>query len=237
MSFALLRHAAVLALAATSIVGIERSGAATYTTSFDGSENPISEGGAWSHLGLDWQKVMKSNGMAFGTQTGNGGYDDSYAVLSGFGPNHSATATLHLNPAIDGSCTHEVEILLRWADAAHTARGYEVNLSFDGGYAQIVRWNGALGDFTVLGGGSYGAIKEGDTFSASIEGDLITLTVNGTRVAQVRDGTWTNGNPGMGFFRRACGANSDFGFLSYTATDGTQTQTAKPMPPSNVVAQ
>ena len=43
---------------------------------------------------------------------------------------------------MDPGCTHEVEVLLRWADSAHIARGYECNLAFDGGYAQIVRWNG-----------------------------------------------------------------------------------------------
>jgi hypothetical protein len=36
---------------------------------------------------------------------------------------------------IDASCTHEVEILLRWFDAEHVARGYECHLAFDGSYA------------------------------------------------------------------------------------------------------
>ena len=52
----------------------------TFTTEFDGTENPLSESGVWSHTGLDWTKVQKANGIAFGTQTGNGGYDDSYAL-------------------------------------------------------------------------------------------------------------------------------------------------------------
>src|ERR1051325_4346552 len=72
-----------------------------YATSFDGSEAPLSEGGAWSNTGLDWTPVIKSNGAAHGTQTGNGGYDDSYAVLSGFSPNQAASATVQLASQID----------------------------------------------------------------------------------------------------------------------------------------
>jgi hypothetical protein len=56
--------------------------AQVFTTSFDGNENPLSEGGVWLHEGLDWKQVQKVNGIACGTQTGTGGYDDSYATLS-----------------------------------------------------------------------------------------------------------------------------------------------------------
>src|SRR5262245_9498429 len=63
-------------------------GGKSYSTEFDGIENPLSEGGVWSHVGLDWRNVEKSGGIAYGTQTGTGGYDDSYAVLSGFPPDH-----------------------------------------------------------------------------------------------------------------------------------------------------
>jgi hypothetical protein len=226
----LLRAVAVLMFAATSWTVL----AQTFTTEFDGTENPLSEGGAWSHAGLDWTKVQKANGIAFGTQTGNGGYDDSYAVLSGFGPDQSASAKVHIASSVDRSCTHEMEILLRWADSNHNARGYEINISFDGGYSQIVRWNGAYGDFTVLGDGTYTGLKEGDTFQASIVGDLIKISVNGNPIAQVRDSKFTTGNPGVGFFRRACGTNADVGFQNFSATGNGGR--AAPLPPTNVTA-
>lgn len=190
----------------------------SYSTNFDGTENPISEGGTWSHAGLDWTTVQKSGGIAYGTQTGTGGYDDSYAKLSGFSPDQTASAVIHLVSPIDGSCSHEVELLMRWTDSAHSAQGYEVNLSYDGSYAQIVRWNGAIGDFTVLGGGSFSGLKDGDVFKASIIGNIITAYVNDIQVAQVTDATYSSGNPGIGFFRRNCGTNTDFGFASFTAT-------------------
>jgi len=78
-----------------------------YSTDFDGTESPISEGGAWSHVGLDWTLVDTAGGIAYGTQTGTNGYDDSYAHLSGFPPDHSASAVIYRSPSLDGTCgTH-----------------------------------------------------------------------------------------------------------------------------------
>ncbi len=201
-------------VSAKTQVGVSLQG---YSTNFDLTENPISEGGAWSHVGLDWTTVQTSGGIAYGTQTGSGGYDDSYATLSGFPSDQSASAVIHLINNIDTSCSHEVELHLRWNDTAHSAQGYEVNMSFDGG-AQIVRWNGAIGSYTVLGGGSFRGLKDGDVFKASMIGNVITAYVNDIQVAQVTDAAYSTGNPGIGFFRRNCGTNADFGFTSFTAT-------------------
>jgi chitodextrinase len=191
----------------------------SYSTNFDLVENPIAEGGVWSHNGLDWSLVQTNNGMAFGTQTGTNGYDDSYAILSGFSPDHTVSGVIQLSSSIDTSCSHEVELLLRWSDSAHSAQGYEVVLSFDGAYAQVVRWNGTIGDFTVLANSYYPTLKDGDVFSASIAGNVITAYVNGNQIIQTTDSTYTSGNPGMGFFRRNCGTSADYGFRSFTASE------------------
>lgn len=214
-------------------------GAPAYSSEFDGAENPISEGGAWSHVGKDWTYVAKAGGIAFGTQGGTRSqprpnlYNDSYAVLSGFPPDHSASAVIYRASSIDDSCSHEFEILLRWSDDESNARGYELNLNFDGGYAQIVRWNGPYGDFTVLGGGSYFGLKSGDVFMGTIEGNVITSYVNGQQVAQVTDATFPDGNPGIGFFRGSCGSNNDIGFTSFQAWKTGET-VARPKPPKDV---
>ena len=42
----------------------------TYSTNFEGDENPLSEGGKWFHNGLDWAKFSKRGGIAYGTQSG-----------------------------------------------------------------------------------------------------------------------------------------------------------------------
>jgi hypothetical protein len=37
----------------------------TYTTTFDGAENPLSEGGKWSNNGLDWTNIRKGQGIVY----------------------------------------------------------------------------------------------------------------------------------------------------------------------------
>jgi hypothetical protein len=199
---------------------IQVNGPVSYTTDFDLTEAPISEGGAWIHLGDDWTLIDTANGYAFGTQFPNNGYDDSYAHLTGFPANQTASGIIHRAANMDPGCTHEVEILMRWDDAAHNARGYECNLAWDGGYAQIVRWNGPLGDFTYLASGSVpGGVHDGDTLSATAIGNQITLYVNGTMVAQATDSTWPTGQPGMAMWRGGgCGVIGDYGFTHYNAT-------------------
>jgi hypothetical protein len=207
--------------------------AVTYSTDFNLVENPISEGGRWHHNGLDWTVIETFGGNAIGTQalgvfrSGASAYNDSYAYLTGFPADQQASAVIHLDPSINGGCTHEAEILLRWSDAAHTARGYECNLAFNGGYAEVVRWNGALGDYTYVspqGSGGPGAVHDGDVFSAQIVGNIITTSLNGRQlqhldVTSIGGAVWTDGNPGIGMFRgvQGCGSRGDYGFTRYTA--------------------
>ena len=219
---------AVILLA--SVFGCTAGLSQTYSTRFEGSENPLSEGGRWLNRSLDWTKIRKSGGMACGTQTGtNSGiyrYDDSFAHLSGFPPDQEAWGQVHIAKP-DSRCHQEVEILLRWSSSAHNTTGYEcfarcVNNSSS--YVQIVRWDGPLGKFTYLAdmrGTNYG-LKNGDTLKASIVGDVITVHINGVKKAQATDDTFKTGNPGIGEFL-ACdgghglGSNADFGFSSFTA--------------------
>jgi hypothetical protein len=99
---------------------------------------------------------------------------------------------------------------------------------------QIVRWNGPLGSWTLLdarGGASYG-IRTGDVVKATAIGNVITAYINGVAVLQVTDSTYPGGSPGMGFYlQNATGKNSDYGFTSFTATDGSVSSLS---PPSNL---
>ncbi len=201
-----------------------------YSTAFAGEENPLSERGKWINQGLDWTKIRKARGLAFGTQTGiHKGiyrYDDSYAHLSGFPPDQEAWGEVYISKA-DRSCHQEVEILLRWTSSAHRTTGYECFarcVSDDSSYVQIVRWEGPLGKFTYLAdkrGVDYG-LKSGDILKASVVGNVITVSINGRVKAQVKDDTYQTGNPGIGTFLscdkgRGVGTNQDFGFRSFTA--------------------
>jgi hypothetical protein len=193
--------------------------AKTYTTNFDATENPISEGGAWTNIGLDWTAVVTSGGIAHGTHRATG-YNDSYAILSGFAADQSVEATIFIN----GSFTYnqEVELLLRWSQSAHVARGYEVLWDARNAYGYIVRWNGALGDFTLLKRLAFPrAPVSGDIVKARIVGSVITVYFNGALVGIFSDSTWATGNPGIGFYSDdPSGAqNPRFGFTRFMATD------------------
>jgi hypothetical protein len=215
--------AAILAVAWSAALGSAPpplpAPVASYSTSFPLTENPISEGGAWSNIGLDWTTVQTANGHAHGTQPGTGAYTDSYAHLSGFTADQEAQAVVFHDPSQTGG-TQEVELLLRWADSAHMARGYECNFSYGGGYAEIVRWNGPLSDFTYLARVSLGrALVTGDVVKAHIIGNVITVFFNGSQVNQATDSTWVTGQPGMAFWKgSSSGPNTALGFSSYTAT-------------------
>lgn len=204
-----------------------------YTTNFLGTENPISESGAWTRLSTTWAAVQTANGVAFGTQVGNlanpAAFNDSNASLLGFSPNVTLTATVHLSPNIADGQTHEVELLFRMAGDATHLRGYE--MSFDtGGNVTLVRWNGDLGDYTFVNhtGGTnpeIGSLKNGDVISATAAGSLFTASVNGVPIYSATDSTFADGLPGIGFFVRREGQAADdafnamYGFSSLTAVD------------------
>jgi hypothetical protein len=201
------------------------TGARNYTTNFDLTEIAISEGSVWRRANNVWTNVTTANGNAFGTNGIANQYDDSYALLSGFGPDQQAEAVVFRSPSlVTTGTTHEMELLLRFSDDANNARGYECLFNYAGG-VQIVRWNGALGDFTVLpltgGAGNLGRdLVSGDVIKATIVGNVISSYINGVLRAQATDSTFASGQPGIGFFTRSVGvsANPNFGMTSYAVS-------------------
>lgn len=203
-----------------------------YTTRFPLAEAPISEGGKWVNgrrEGLDWADVRTRAGFAFGAQSGTAQgaarYGDSTALLTGvWGPGQMAQATVRTVNQNE-KIYEEVELRLRSALSAHRATGYEILfrcLKTDNAYAEIVRWNGPLGDFTYLTrarGVQYG-VADGDVVKATIVGNVITACINGVAVLQATDDTYANGKPGMGFYLEgAGGVNGDYGFTEFMASD------------------
>jgi len=231
-----------LCIASLMLSGCGGSGATTtivipptvnsYSTSFPLTENPISESGHWTNgktNGLDWGNVQTTPGLAFGTNFGN--FADSTAILTGsWGANQMAQATVHSVNQTD-SVYEEVELRLRSTISAHNITGYEINFRCSktgNAYSQIVRWNGALGNFTYLSakdGAQYG-VTDKDVVKATIVGSVITVYLNGVQINQATDTTYTAGNPGMGFYSSGVsGINANYGFTTFHAEDGlTSTQ-------------
>lgn len=219
----------------------------SYSTSFaspPAPENPIREGCTWldgAADGTNWQNVQTVSGKAFGNQQGSAGsYDDSEAILTGtWGPNQTAQATVFCSGASGGQ---EVELRLHSTISPGVSNGYEINYlcATSGGYNQIVRWNGPLGNFTYvsttcqLSGGACG-VKTGDVIKATIDGSgNIVSYINGVQSNSGTDTTYAGGSPGIGFWRDATDTtNSDFGLTSFSATDGGADTLA---PPTNLAA-
>ncbi len=206
--------------------------AVTHTTTFATTENPLSESGQWENgqdVGIDWTNVAVSGGVAYGTQTGASSppYDDSVALLTGtWGAQQYARAKIVTTNRQSGSIFEEVELRLRSTLSANSCTGYEVNVGLNtSAYMQIVRWNGPLGDFTLLDAQSI-TVEDGDVFEATAIGDVITAYLNSVQILQVTDATYSAGNPGIGFYLQgATGLNSDFGLTEFSAT-GYDTQVA-----------
>jgi len=135
-----------------------------------------------------------------------------------------------------GDMFEEAAIRLRSTISVHRNEGYEINFrcTHDGSqYVQIVRWNGPLGDFSDVETATGPGLHDGDIVKATIVGNVITAYVNGVQVVQGTDSTFANGNPGMGFYLHgisgANAANADFGFTTFTASDGAGSLPSAPM--------
>lgn len=194
----------------------------SYSTSFPLNEAPISESGNWLNGGtdgIDWYDVITGNGVAYGAVSA-GAYTDPTALLTGtWGRNQIAKAMVYSQRQTE-KYYQEVEIRLRSTLEAHRCTGYEVFwrcLQTRNAYAEIVRWNGKVGDWTSLQkntGSQYG-VKDGDVVEASIVGDVIKGYVNGVEVISAVDSTYSGGSPGIGFNYGVGDANRDFGFSSF----------------------
>ena len=203
--------------------------AAGYSTTFPLTENPISENAQWTNggsVGLNWHNVRTTPGFAFGTQSGATNFNDSIAVLKGtWAADQFATATVRTVNQQSGSIFEEVELLLRFTITANSARGYEFLFACRQGgdrYVQIVRWNGALGDFTLLDARAGPGLKTGDQIKATISGSTLTTYINNVAIFSVNDSAITSGNPGIGFYNQGgtTAMNADFGLTNFVANSG-----------------
>lgn len=215
---------------------------ASYSTSFPGTENPVSESGAWIKRGLaeglDWtDPATDGTGICYGTQAvGSPVVDDSVGHLGGFSNDHQITVTFK-NDQSFGTADIEVEAHLRCTITAHSIISYELSWQNNGaGKASLylVQWQGARGSFIFLPNPPGTAtplftnvdISTGATGGAKIVGSLITLYSNGSVLGTYDTSTdaapITTGNPGMGFWD--AGSDTDahrkaYCITQYTAAD------------------
>ena len=113
-----------------------------------------------------------------------------------------------------------VQSRLRSTMSPHNWTGYEVFWKCPkskNDYAEIVHWDGTIGNWTSLqrfAGPQYG-VGDGDIVEATIVGNLITGLINGAEVISTTDGTYAEGSPGVGFNFYVGETNVDHGFTSF----------------------
>lgn len=192
---------------------------------FTTAENPVFQNGAWVNGGVDggdWYNMQTTPGKAFGTQiTPDVSTIDNIAHLKAtFNANQSAQAPAFKQSGYAPTNSHENGLYLRLNITLHSATGYEINCPIAAA-AQIVRWNGVLGDFTVLttSGIGFSGLADGDVVLGTIVGSLITVYLNSVSVLTATDTTWTTGHPGMGAFVRTGGTLGAYGWKSFTAAN------------------
>jgi hypothetical protein len=210
-------------------------GLRTYNTVFPLTENPISEGGIWiggATTGLEWYNMRTSTNFAYGTMPGNGTgnaqYADSSSCLAGsWGTTQQATATIKVVSASSTSGVYEeVELRLMTTITADSITGCEINSSIATGqnsYIEVVRWNGALGSFTILGEwDGIGSSVNGDVLHATLSISSGTATIsayrNGSLIGTATDSSpFTSGSPGIGhFLQGATGLDANYGFSAFS---------------------
>ena len=222
--------------------------AATYTTTFPATENPISEGGKWvggsTAGGSLWGNVQTTPGLAFGVSLPTQ-FGDPTAILTGtWGPNQTVQGTVQVTGPITGGCCREIELRLRNTISTNSISGYEAYCSIlsSNPYCHIARWNGANGSYcNIETGSSSNYAHNGDVLKATITGTsttVITLFRNGTQELVATDtgqscspggagGPFTSGTPGIGFYDQTDNNWSDWGFTYFGATDDSHTYFAQ----------
>jgi hypothetical protein len=224
----------------------------TFTAEFSATENPASDGGVWRQglvHGLDWCNLRTVSGRCYGTQTGASAtiYDDSVALLPGlWAANHRVMATVFVEDDA-GNWNRELELWLRGSITAHRIIGYECNIRVKTGataYGEIIRWNGAIGNYTPLKhtDDAAFALSTGDTMWADAVGSVLTIYRNGVAIVTYDTSTgndggtggnpggpdsivYTSGNPGLGHFLHDFDTVADatrcakYGFTAFTAVE------------------
>jgi hypothetical protein len=220
--------------------GVIPSTKRTFTTGFNLTETPISEGGNWTKRDTARNAVATTGGIACGTQTAHAPppYDDSYSYINGvWAPDTEAIATVFRGST---GGIQEIEFLFRFNDSAGsgTATGYEINIAQDGSYVFIGAWQGGLNltDFRQIGSGSSTAIADGYQFKARCEGATLSmwvdrqvgagweLVITGTDTGGSGGGAqFTSGSPGIGFYtdtnQGTPAANDQYGWRDYTVRE------------------
>ncbi len=201
---------------------------ASASSSFTGTENPLSEGGVWTALTAYWQQCTKVNGLKVDSAVlGN----DCAARYTGvtFSADHYAEITLAAVPT--GGQLFFQYALCRMNS---TAACYELTTAPDVSSTTLQLWKlDNTGASTQIGAnitiGS--SMAAGDVMRLECIGTTLNVKYNGSLVRTATDTTLTTGQPGVGGWAQNSTSNVVLVSL-WLAADITATNTSLPPPRS-----
>lgn len=155
-----------------------------FSSTFDGTEDPLSEGGAWTSIG---DQIVKSEGQA--SLSASGGDKFGICYLNGiFSSDQYARIKITSNPIVSA---HEVGV------RCSNLQGY-VFSCYIGTSWRIYRYDN-ITDYTITSGSESFAIN--DIIEIYIIGSNIIVSKNGTQIAAIVDTIFTSGGtPSFGFY-------------------------------------
>ena len=163
------------------------------SSTFTGTENPLSEGGVWSALGAYWQTTHKANGL--GSAVLNNDCARRYTGVT-FSADHYSEITIASMPTGGQLYFHYC-----FARMNATAGCYLYTTSADVSLATLQLWRiSDAGAYTQLGTNiTAGAnLVAGDVLRLEVVGTQLTAKLNGVTVRTTTDSTFSTGQSGAG---------------------------------------
>ena len=198
---------------------------ASASSTFTGTENPLSEGGVWVSTSAYWADMRKLNGLGVAIANSN----DTAKRYTGttFGADQFSEITLNLVPAGAQLFFHYCFVRMN-----ATAGTYLVTTAADVGpnILQLFAVSNA-GAYTQIGtnitlGANFAA---NDVMRLEVSGTALTVKFNGSTVRSATDSTFSTGQPGVGGWAQS---NSDVLFTkSWSGGDLVAAAGAPPLKP------
>jgi hypothetical protein len=195
------------------------------SSSFAGTENPLSEGGVWTQPSAYWQPMRKATGVA-GVVTGNDGAMRYTGVT--FSADHYSEMTLAAVPT-GGQLYYQYV----FARMNATAGCYLLTTASDVGAAMLQLWRiSNAGVYTQIGTDitAPSNLAGGDVLRIECIGTTINIKRNGSLLRTATDSTFATGQPAIGGWFQNSGSNVVL-ISSWAAAD-IVAATGSPAPPS-----
>ncbi len=200
---------------------------ASASSSFTGTENPLSESGVWTALTAYWQTMRKATGAATNSATTGNDCAARYTGVT-FSADQFSEMTLKAVPTGGQLFFHYL-----FARMNSTAGTYLFTTAADIGanIVQLYRVDNS-GNYTQIGTNiTLGAnMAANDVMRLEVVGTGLTCKYNGTTVRTATDSTFATGQPGIGGWVQNSG--SDVAIIaSWNAADVTAALGAPPIRP------